>query len=100
MSREVLFGDLIGAGVVFNESQDGAGYKIVSTPYGIDQKQQLVAPTIGSGTILCCPSASGRCLGRPLFRSWSNMGRRYVDRRPGCSPRLFHRSTPNSTSGR
>jgi 5-methylcytosine-specific restriction protein B len=49
--QEVFFGDLIGAGVVFNESQDGAGYKIVSTPYGIDQKQQLVAPTIDAGTI-------------------------------------------------
>ena len=49
--QEVFFGDLIGAGVVFNESQDGAGYKIVSTPYGIDQKQQLVAPTIDTGTI-------------------------------------------------
>ncbi|MDT7530578.1 hypothetical protein OVY29_18105 [Sphingopyxis sp. SE2] len=49
--QEVFFGDLIGAGVVFNESQDGAGYSIVSTPYGIDQKQQLVAPNIESGTI-------------------------------------------------
>ena len=49
--QEVFFGDLIGAGVVFNESQDGSGYKIVSTPYGIDQKQQLVSPNIDSGTI-------------------------------------------------
>jgi 5-methylcytosine-specific restriction enzyme B len=49
--QEVFFGDIIGAGVVFNESQDGTGYKIVSTPYGIDQKQQLVAPTIDAGTI-------------------------------------------------
>lgn len=49
--HEVFFGDLIGAGVVFNESQNGAGYKIVSTPYGIDQKQQLVPPAIDAGTI-------------------------------------------------
>jgi len=49
--QEVFFGDLIGAGVVFNESQGGAGYKIVSTPYGIDQKQQLLAPIIDAGTI-------------------------------------------------
>lgn len=44
--QEVFFGDLIGAGIVFNESHEGAGYKIVSTAYGIDQKQQLVAPKI------------------------------------------------------
>lgn len=49
--KEVFFGDFIGAGVVFNESQDGMGYKLVSTPYGIDQKQQLVAPTIDTTTI-------------------------------------------------
>ncbi len=49
--QEVFFGDIIGAGVVFNESQTGAGYKIVSTPYGIDQKQQLLAPTIDATTI-------------------------------------------------
>lgn len=49
--QEVFFGDLIGAGVILNESQDGVGYKLVSTPYGIDQKQQLVAPTIDNGTI-------------------------------------------------
>lgn len=48
---EVFFGDLIGAGVILNESQNGTGYKIVSTPYGIDQKQQLVAPAIDAGTI-------------------------------------------------
>ena len=49
--QEVFFGDLIGAGIVFNESHDGAGYKIVSTAYGIDQKQQLVAPMIDSANI-------------------------------------------------
>lgn len=49
--QEVFFGDLIGAGIVFNENQDGVGYKIVSTPYGIDQKQLLIAPTINADTI-------------------------------------------------
>ena len=49
--QEVFFGDLIGAGVVFNESQSGGGYRIISTPYGIDQKQQLVAPRIDAATI-------------------------------------------------
>jgi 5-methylcytosine-specific restriction protein B len=49
--QEVFFGDLIGAGIVFNEGQSGTGYKIVSTPYGVDQKQQLIAPTINAGTI-------------------------------------------------
>ncbi len=49
--QEVFFGDLIGAGVVFNESPDGSGYKIVSTAYGADQKQQLVAPTISVDTV-------------------------------------------------
>lgn len=49
--QEVFFGDIIGAGVVFNENQEGAGYKIVSTPYGIDQKQQLIPPVIDAGTI-------------------------------------------------
>lgn len=50
-THEVFFGDLIGAGVVFNESLDGLGYKIVSTAYGIDQKQQLVAPAINAASI-------------------------------------------------
>lgn len=49
--HEVFFGDIIGAGVVFNESQTGAGYQIVSAPYGIDQKQQLLAPTIDAKSI-------------------------------------------------
>jgi 5-methylcytosine-specific restriction protein B len=49
--QEVFFGDIVGAGVVFNESKDGPGYKIVSTPYGVDQKQQLVAPDINEETI-------------------------------------------------
>lgn len=49
--QEVFFGDLIGAGIVLNESHDGPGYKIISTAYGIDQKQQLIAPTIAPGTI-------------------------------------------------
>lgn len=49
--QEVFFGDLIGAGVVFNESTGGTGYKIVSTSYGVDQKQQLVAPPIEAATI-------------------------------------------------
>ena len=49
--QEVFFGDLIGASVVFNESQENAGYKLVSMPYGLDQKQQLIAPQINTGTI-------------------------------------------------
>lgn len=48
---EVFFGDIIGAGVVFNESTSGNGYKIVSTAYGIDQKQQLISPDLNPETI-------------------------------------------------
>jgi len=49
--REAFYSDLIGMGIALRAGNDPAGYRILDTPYGLDQKQHLVEPKEGPTTI-------------------------------------------------
>ena len=49
--REVFYGDTIGIGIALNAGTDPAGYQILNAPYGQDERQRLVEPTIDSSTV-------------------------------------------------
>lgn len=49
--REVFFGDAVGLGIAVNAGADAAGYRLEDVPYGLDQKERIVEPTIDPQTI-------------------------------------------------
>jgi 5-methylcytosine-specific restriction protein B len=49
--REVFYGDVLGVGVALNAGTDPAGYQLLNAPYGQDERQRIVEPTIDPSTI-------------------------------------------------
>jgi 5-methylcytosine-specific restriction protein B len=49
--REVFYGDVIGVGVALNAGTDPAGYQLLNAPYGQDERQRIVEPTIDPSTV-------------------------------------------------
>lgn len=50
-AREVFYGDMLGLGVALNAGTDPAGYQLLNAPYGQDERQRMVEPTVDVTTI-------------------------------------------------
>lgn len=50
-TREVFYGDMLGLGVAMNVGTDPAGYQLLNAPYGQDERQRIVEPTLDATTI-------------------------------------------------
>jgi 5-methylcytosine-specific restriction protein B len=49
--REAFYSDLIGMGIALRAGDNPAGYRIMDTPYGLDQRQHLIEPPEGPNSI-------------------------------------------------
>lgn len=49
--REVFFGDAVGLGIAINAGDAATGYRLEDVPYGLDQKERIIEPTVNAQTI-------------------------------------------------